>query len=201
MIIHENSKPTQKMKAWYLFTEDFVAGTQHLTNEEVGIYIRLLCFNWNKRCSGIPNDSETQYRIANCFTDNEKKSCDIKPVLLCCGQGMSAVFPGNSENQPIIPTPSTANLGQVSVNTAGLCKPVVEIEFSSIVSLINTNNQFGKAALSFQLFRACDEEEARSGGPRRLCQFGQEHELIRILCHPRPVSAMRRQARGLRRSH
>jgi hypothetical protein len=36
MIIHENSKPTQKMKAWYLFTEDFVAGTQHLTNEEVG---------------------------------------------------------------------------------------------------------------------------------------------------------------------
>jgi len=76
MIIHENSKPTQKMKAWYLFTEDFVAGTQHLTNEEVGIYIRLLCFNWNKRCSGIPNDSETQYRIANCFTDNEKKSCD-----------------------------------------------------------------------------------------------------------------------------
>ena len=76
MIIHENSKPTQKMKAWYLFTEDFVAGTQHLTNEEVGIYIRLLCFNWNKRCAGIPNDANTQYRIANCFTDNEKKSCD-----------------------------------------------------------------------------------------------------------------------------
>ena len=64
------------MKAWYLFTEDFIAGTQHLNNEEVGIYIRLLCFNWNKRCSGVPNDSSTQYRIANCFTDNEKKSCD-----------------------------------------------------------------------------------------------------------------------------
>lgn len=92
--------------------------------------------------------------------DNEKKSCDIRPVLLCCGQGMSVVFPGNSENQPIIPTPSTANIGQVSVNTADLCKPVVEIEFSSIISLITTNNQFGKAALSFQLFRVCDEEEA-----------------------------------------
>ena len=76
MIIYENSKPKEKLKAWYLFTEDFVAGTQHLSNEEVGIYIRLLCFNWNKRCSGIPNDSSTQYRIANCFTDNEKKSCD-----------------------------------------------------------------------------------------------------------------------------
>ena len=76
MIIYENSKPKEKLKAWYLFTEDFVAGTQHLSNEEVGIYIRFLCFNWNKRCSGIPNDSSTQYRIANCFTDNEKKSCD-----------------------------------------------------------------------------------------------------------------------------
>ena len=76
MIIHENSKPKDKLKAWYLFTEDFVAGTQHLTNQEVGIYIRLLCFNWNKRCYGIPNDSMTQYRIANCFTDSEKISCD-----------------------------------------------------------------------------------------------------------------------------
>jgi uncharacterized protein YdaU (DUF1376 family) len=76
MIIHENSKPTQKMKAWYLFTDDFISGTIANTNEEVGIYIRLLCYNWNKRCAGIPNDANTQYRIANCFTDNEKKSCD-----------------------------------------------------------------------------------------------------------------------------
>lgn len=76
MIIYENSKPKEKLKAWYLFTEDFIAGCQHLTNEEVGIYIRLLCFNWNKRCAGIPNDAYKQYRIANCFTDNEKTSCD-----------------------------------------------------------------------------------------------------------------------------
>ena len=76
MFIDENSKPKEKLKAWYLFTEDFVAGTQHLTNEEIGVYIRLLCWNWNKRCRGIPCDSMTQYRIANCITDTEKKSCD-----------------------------------------------------------------------------------------------------------------------------
>ena len=76
MFIDENSKPKEKLKAWYLFTEDFVAGTQHLTNEEIGVYIRLLCWNWNKRCRGIPCDSMTQYRIANCITDAEKKSCD-----------------------------------------------------------------------------------------------------------------------------
>ena len=75
MILEENSKPNEKLKAWYLFTEDFVAGTQHLTNEQVGIYIRLLCWNWNKRCIGIPKDQMTYHRIASCITDEEKISC------------------------------------------------------------------------------------------------------------------------------
>ena len=76
MIIHENSKPREKLKAWYLFTDDFIAGTQHLTNLEVGIYIRLLCWNWNKKCVGIPSDNITYYRIASCHTHNEKEACD-----------------------------------------------------------------------------------------------------------------------------
>lgn len=75
MFIEENSKPNEKLKAWYLFTEDFVAGTSHLTNEEVGIYIRLLCWNWNKRCIGIPKDEMTYHRIASCITNNEKVAC------------------------------------------------------------------------------------------------------------------------------
>ena len=76
MYINENSKPTEKLKAWYLFTEDFIAGTTHLTNEMIGVYIRLLCWNWNKRCKGIPLEPQAHYRIANCITDVEKKSCD-----------------------------------------------------------------------------------------------------------------------------
>ena len=76
MIIDENSKPREKLKAWYLFTDDFIAGTQHLTNLEVGIYIRLLCWNWNKKCVGIPSDNITYYRIASCHTFNEKEACD-----------------------------------------------------------------------------------------------------------------------------
>lgn len=75
MYIEENSRPREKLKAWYLFTDQFIAGTQHLTNEEIGIYIRLLCWNWNKRCSGILNDENTYYRIGNCITDSEKQSC------------------------------------------------------------------------------------------------------------------------------
>ena len=75
MFVDENSKPREKLRAWYLFTEDFVAGTQHLSNEEIGIYIRLLCWNWNKRCCGILNNENTYYRIGNCITDSEKQSC------------------------------------------------------------------------------------------------------------------------------
>ena len=76
MIITEDSKPKEKLKAWYLFTEDFVAGTQHLNNEQIGIYIRLLCWNWNKKCFGIPNDKSIYHRIANCMTDSERVACD-----------------------------------------------------------------------------------------------------------------------------
>ena len=75
MYIDENSKPREKLKAWYLFTDDFIAGTQHLTNEEIGIYIRLLCWNWNKRCSGILNDEKIYFRIGNCITESEQQSC------------------------------------------------------------------------------------------------------------------------------
>ena len=76
MIIDENSKPREKLKAWYLFTDDFIAGTQHLTNLEVGIYIRLLCWNWNKKCVGIPSHKHTYYRIASCHSESEKLACD-----------------------------------------------------------------------------------------------------------------------------
>ena len=76
MFIDENSKPKEKLKAWYLFTEDFIAGTQHLTNQEIGIYIRLLCWNWNKKCPGLPKNMNTILRIANCITDSEKISCE-----------------------------------------------------------------------------------------------------------------------------
>ena len=76
-IIDETSKPKEKLKAWYLFTNEFIAGTQHLNNEQIGIYIRLLCWNWNKGCIGIPSYNMTYYRIANCHSDSEKHSCDL----------------------------------------------------------------------------------------------------------------------------
>lgn len=86
------------------------------------------------------------------------KKSNTKSALLSCGQGLAAVFPGNDQNQPIIPSPSSARLGQVTINTKGICRPIVEIQFSSIVNLVAPSNEFAKAALNFQLFRVCDDE-------------------------------------------
>ena len=36
---------TQKLPSMPLFTDKFIAETVHLTNEAIGIYIRLLCFS------------------------------------------------------------------------------------------------------------------------------------------------------------
>ena len=72
MFVSEKSKPSEKLKAWYLFTDDFVAGTQHLTPLELGCYVRLLVWNWNKRCRGIPDDAEMHNRICCAHTEEEQ---------------------------------------------------------------------------------------------------------------------------------
>ena len=41
-----------KFHALQLFTDTFSAETVHLTNEAIGIYIRLICFCWTKNSQG-----------------------------------------------------------------------------------------------------------------------------------------------------
>jgi len=56
-----------KFHALQLFTDTFSAETVHLTNEAVGIYIRLLCFAWTKNTR--PFNTESAYRICQCRSD------------------------------------------------------------------------------------------------------------------------------------
>jgi len=55
---------TNKFHALQLFTDTFAAETVHLTNEQVGIYIRLLSFAWTKNAK--PFKTESAYRICQC---------------------------------------------------------------------------------------------------------------------------------------
>ena len=66
----EESK--NKFHALQLFTDTFAAETVHLTNEQVGIYIRLLCFAWTKNAK--PFKSESAWRICQCIDED----CQVK---------------------------------------------------------------------------------------------------------------------------
>ena len=59
-----DGKEINKFHALQLFTDTFAAETVHLSNEEVGIYIRLLCFAWTKNAK--PFTTESAYRICQC---------------------------------------------------------------------------------------------------------------------------------------
>ena len=65
-----DGKEINKFHALQLFTDTFAAETVHLSNEEVGIYIRLLCFAWTKNAK--PFKSQSAYRICQCIDDNCK---------------------------------------------------------------------------------------------------------------------------------
>ena len=67
-------KETNKFHALQLFTDTFAAETVHLTNEQIGIYIRLLCFAWTKNAKMFTNDSA--YRICQCIDDKCKRKVD-----------------------------------------------------------------------------------------------------------------------------
>ena len=66
---------TNKFHALQLFTDTFAAETVHLTNEAIGIYIRLLCFCWTKNAK--PFTTESAYRICQCNSIECKSIVDL----------------------------------------------------------------------------------------------------------------------------
>ena len=64
----------KKLPSLPLFTDTFAAETVHLTNTQVGIYIRLLCFAWTKNTK--PFTTQSAYRICQCIDDDCKITVD-----------------------------------------------------------------------------------------------------------------------------
>jgi uncharacterized protein YdaU (DUF1376 family) len=58
--------------AFQFYANDFIAGTQDLSAEEVGIYMRLLCYQWDK--GHLPSDENRLSRIAGCDILTFKKA-------------------------------------------------------------------------------------------------------------------------------
>ena len=57
----KDDKKSRKAPAFQLYTDDFLAGTLEMSQEEVGQFIRLLCHQWNR--GWIPVETEKQQRL------------------------------------------------------------------------------------------------------------------------------------------
>ena len=67
-----------KPPSFDFFPDDFVAGTYHLPAEAVGIYVRLLCYQWNN--GSIPSDENELARIAG--VDANAMRTHMRTVML-----------------------------------------------------------------------------------------------------------------------
>jgi uncharacterized protein YdaU (DUF1376 family) len=67
-----------KPPSFDFFPDDFIAGTYHLPAEAVGIYVRLLCYQWNN--GSIPSDESELARIAG--VDANAMRTHMRTVML-----------------------------------------------------------------------------------------------------------------------
>lgn len=69
----------KKSPAFQLYVQDFIVGTIHMTSNEVGGYILLLCFQWDKY--GLKDDRDKLKKIARC--DDETLSTILDKFIKC----------------------------------------------------------------------------------------------------------------------
>ena len=62
-----------------LWTDAYIADTQHLSNEEHGVYLRLLMFAWRTKECCLPDDDK---RLALMVGVTAKKWLKLKPVIM-----------------------------------------------------------------------------------------------------------------------
>ncbi|PAB55858.1 DUF4489 domain-containing protein [Anaeromicrobium sediminis] len=132
---------------------------------------------WKYFVTVTPVELEASFRFADVTVDNVRitglaqSSCDLpcyhdckpkapkpKGILLECGEGTGSRIFTSSNDPPF-------QLAQVSINTTGLCEPMVNIEFSSIVSFERLTSFFVlNGRLRYELFGVCDNESPISLG-------------------------------------
>ncbi|WP_432664421.1 DUF4489 domain-containing protein [Wukongibacter baidiensis] len=123
----------------------------------------------NSRMTALAQSSKTGDKICN-TTDCKLKNSGTNEVLLECGSGTgSRTFTS--------PNDSAFQLAQVTVDTKGLCKPTVNIEFSSIVSFEELDGDLN-ALLRYELFRVCEDGRAESKGVWTLAKLSQNSTKI-----------------------
>lgn len=84
-----------KPPAFQFYPADFIMGTMAMTPEQVGAYIRLLCYQWEN--GPIPNDDELLARITGC--GGNAIACAKAKFELCDGKLANARLEHTRANQ------------------------------------------------------------------------------------------------------
>ena len=69
---------TDKIFSMPVRVNDFIANTVHLSNENMGIYWRLLCFSWENKAK-LTSNLEEIYEICKAYDEKTKKKVDGNP--------------------------------------------------------------------------------------------------------------------------
>jgi len=69
---------SKKLPFMPLYVDDLLIDTDHLTNEQMGAYVRLLCATW-KRDGTVPNDDQF---LAHACHSSAQKWPHLKPVIM-----------------------------------------------------------------------------------------------------------------------
>lgn len=119
-----------------------------------GIYLGVTIDN--ARITAMVQSSNYKFRCSDKKGYNHCYSKGNKAVILECGTGAGCQTFTSSSN-------TAFQLAQTTIDTTGLCKPAVNIEFSSIVSFNNLVD-LGNAQLRYELFRVCNKGKPVSLG-------------------------------------
>jgi len=68
MAIEKKLETTKNLPYFKFYPTDFLLGIAYMSNAEVGAYIKLLCYQWNK--GFLPNDKNILESLSGGITDN-----------------------------------------------------------------------------------------------------------------------------------
>lgn len=68
MAIEKKLETTKNLPYFKFYPTDFLLGIAYMSNAEVGAYIKLLCYQWNK--GFLPNDMQILEKLSGGMTDN-----------------------------------------------------------------------------------------------------------------------------------
>jgi uncharacterized protein YdaU (DUF1376 family) len=74
-----------KPPAFQFYADDFLSGTFDLTDEEVGLYIRMLCVQWTR--GSLPNDDAELARLSRGSTGVQPALARVRAKFAVCEDG------------------------------------------------------------------------------------------------------------------